>query len=51
MMVMIWVDCAIKMGMDCCPADRVSQKFIWMLSLMVDVAVVLLMSITVDDWL
>ena len=51
MMVMIWVDCAIKMGMDCCPSDRVSQKFIWMLSLMVDVAVVLLMRMTVDDWL
>ena len=47
MVVEIWGDRAIKMGMDC-PLNRGLQKFIWMHSLIGEVAVLILMKMTVD---
>ena len=49
MMVEIWGDCAIKMGMDC-PLNRGLQKFMCMHSLIGEVAVLILMKMMVKEY-
>ena len=42
-------DAVIKMGMDC-PSDRSKHFFIWTRRLKVEVAVVMVMRMTEEDW-